>query len=390
LDLFQHRTAKYIAAPGNQRNGWNILKVIHDIDGTAVTTNSVEWLVDSNNDNITVSDSLLSSLSMSGFNTISGVSYHVGGTAQYTVSVQNAYSNIYTADNTIDFNSSNCSTPQVPVPLIDTVAGEDETKAITITSQASINENVLLGGTISVAVNIDHPTKNNIYAGAQESITGLLVYNLPDTSTNLFENFSGEDYRIEVSEYITQEHVVSVPNIWDSYESLNDKNGMLVYNQKLMAPRSAINAGNFTTLINGPVTNVDYSGITTGTRTYYRKVQNTSGGSQSDLSIVVNGSGAIVQHGSSYGLAGISVTAKIPTTVSDQTTGWLDLSQPFATGQYATGDGCLQGSFDSTLNATNTITFGTRFLNDDEYIVIKIECDATFAGHIDSITVNWG
>ena len=105
---------------------------------------------------------------------------------------------------------------------------------------------------------------------------------------------------------------------------------------------------------------------------------------------MVNGTGTIVQHGSSYGTTGISITAKIPTTVSSQSTGWLDLSQPFATGQYASGDGCLQGSLDSSLNATNTMTFGTKFLNDDEYIVIKIECDATFTGNISSITVNWG
>jgi hypothetical protein len=105
---------------------------------------------------------------------------------------------------------------------------------------------------------------------------------------------------------------------------------------------------------------------------------------------VINGSGNIVQQSASYGANGISITAKIPTTVSSQTTGWMDLSQPFTTGQYSTGDGCLQGSLDSSLNATNTMTFGTKFLNDDEYIVIKIECDATFTGHINSITVDWG
>jgi hypothetical protein len=390
LDLFQHRTARYVAAPGDQRNGWNILKVIHEIDSVQSVTNSVEWLIDSNADAITLSASSLSSLSMLGFHTISGVAYHIGGTAQYEVSVQNAYSNVYTADNNITFNSSNCSVDQVAVPQIDLGAGEDETKEITITTQAEINENVLLNDTISAAVNIDHPTKSNIYAGAQEIISGLLVYNLTDSSTNLSENFTGEDRRLEAGEYVVQAHVTNASNIWDSYESLSDKNGMIVYNQKLMAPRSSLNNGNFTTIINGPLSNANYSGITTGTRTYYRKVQNTSGGSQSDLSIVINGSGNIVQQSASYGANGISITAKIPTTVSSQTTGWMDLSQPFTTGQYSTGDGCLQGSLDSSLNATNTMTFGTKFLNDDEYIVIKIECDATFTGHINSITVDWG
>jgi len=390
LDLFQHRTAKYIADPSDQRNGWNILKVIHEIDGVSQTTNSVEWLVDSNSDAMTLSVSSLTSLSMLGSHTISGVTYHIGGTAQYSVNVQNAYSNVYTSDNNVTFNASNCTVDLFPVPQIDISGGEDETKEITVTTEAEINQNELYNGTISVAVNVNHPTKNNIYAGAQEIISGLLVYNLSDSSSNLSENFSGENRRLEAGEYVTQSHVTNASNIWDSYESLNDKNGMIVYGKKLMAPRSSINNGNFTTMINGPLNNANYSGITTGTRTYYRKVQNTSGGSQSDLSIVINGSGNIVQQGTTYGTSGISVTAKIPTTSSSQTTGWMDLSQPFTTGQYSTGDGCLQGSLDSSLTATNTITFGTKFLNDDDYIVIKIECDATFTGHINSITVDWG
>jgi hypothetical protein len=390
LDLFQHRTARYVAVPAEQRNGWNILKVIHEINSTQTVTNSVEWLVDSNTDAITLSASSLASLSMLGSRTLSGVTYHTGGTAQYTVSVQNAYKNVYTADNNITFNSSNCTSAQVSVPQIDLGAGEDETKVITITTLSTINQNILLNAAISTAINVDHPTKSNISAGAQETISGLLVYSLSDSSTKLSENFSGEDRRLEAGEYVVQGHVTTASNIWDSDESLNDKNGMIVYNQKLMAPRSSLNSGNFSTITNGPSSNANYSGITTGTRTYYRKVQNTSGGSQSDLSIVINGSGTIVQHGSSYGTAGVSISAKIPETTSSQTTGWMDLSQPFATGQYSAGDGCLQGALDSSLNATNTITFGTKFLNDDEYIVIKLECDATFTGHINSITVDWG
>ena len=327
---------------------------------------------------------------MTGLSVISGVSYHTGGTAQYTVSVQNAYSNVYTANNNIVFSSSNCTTNQVPMPQIDLAAGEDETKEITITTLSTVSQNILLNESFSTSINIDHPTKTNIVSGAEETISGLLVYNISDSSNDIAENFTGETYRLEAGEYIVQDHVTNVSNEWDSYGSLNDKDGMLVYNQKLVAPRSAVNNGNFASILNGPTSNVDYSGITTGTRTYYRKIRNTSGGSQSDLLISVNGSGTIVQQGSSYGTSGLSISIKIPTTTSDQTTGWLDLSQPFATGQYSTGDGCLQGALDSSLNCTNTITFGTKFLNNNEYAVLKIECDASFTGHIDSVSVDWG
>ena len=52
------------------------------------------------------------------------------------------------------------------------------------------------------------------------------------------------------------------------------------------------------------------------------------------------------------------------TTSGGQSTGWMDLSSAFSTGQVGDNDGCLEGSLDSSLNATNTVTFGNlRFYN---------------------------
>ena len=67
----------------------------------------------------------------------------------------------------------------------------------------------------------------------------------------------------------------------------------------------------------------------------------------------------------------------------------MDLATAFATGQVGDNDGCLNGSFDSSLNATNTATFGTQFAANNEYIVIKIQADASFTGHISQITIAW-
>ena len=67
----------------------------------------------------------------------------------------------------------------------------------------------------------------------------------------------------------------------------------------------------------------------------------------------------------------------------------MDLAVAFATGQTSDGDGCLEGSLDSSLNATNTATFGTQSVGASEYVMIKIEADASFTGYISSMSVSW-
>jgi hypothetical protein len=321
---------------------------------------------------------------------ISGVKYYTGGTAIYNVDVENAYRNVYTSDNWVTFTDTNCSVPLFAIPEIDLSIGEGQDKIISIVSQATINADKLLNESFSVAFNMTHPIKNNIVSGSPSTVDNILLYNKADTSSHTSETFLGESYRVISGDYMLQTDVTS-SNYWDSSASLLSNNGMLVYNESLISPTNvSVHSGDFTSVANSPADNVNYSTITTGVRTYYRRIQNTSGGSQTDLSIVIDGSGAIVQQGGSYGVTEISVSAKIPRTNDLQETGWLDLSQPFATGQYTDTDGCLQGSLDSTLNANNTMTFGTKFINSGEYIIIKIECDASFTGQVDSITVDWG
>ena len=67
----------------------------------------------------------------------------------------------------------------------------------------------------------------------------------------------------------------------------------------------------------------------------------------------------------------------------------MDLASPFSTGQVSDNDGCLQGSLDDSLNATNTVTFGTQFVTASEYIVVMIKADASYTGNISQITADW-
>ena len=171
--------------------------------------------------------------------------------------------------------------------------------------------------------------------------------------------------------------------------------GLMFYNSRLRAPRQGANNGDFRStadggsITNGPSDNVNYSGITSGTRTFYRYFQNNSGGAKTDFSLVINGSGTIVSQGTNLGTGNISVLVKLPTTSANQFTGWMDLALAFATGQTGDGDGCLNGSLDSSLSATNSATFGTVFVDSNEYIMIKVEADASFTGNINSIALTW-
>ena len=67
----------------------------------------------------------------------------------------------------------------------------------------------------------------------------------------------------------------------------------------------------------------------------------------------------------------------------------MDLAIAFATGQTTDGSGCLNGSLDASLNATNDITFGTQSAGANEYIVIKVEADASWTGNISQMSISW-
>lgn len=389
LDLFKHRTGRYTISPTDQRPGWNYARVYHTIS-TSTYTNYIEWVNDSDSNALSLSTSALASLSMSGNTTLSGVKYHTGGTAVYSATVTNAYKNVYSTSN-ISFTTSNCSISSQSFPSIG--VGEDHTKALNITGNATINVSALLNESISASVNVPHPLKSNLSSAGSQSIGGLLVWAYSNNSTAQQENFRNELYRIKSGNYNIQSDATS--NAWDSTISVASgtsgyTDGLMFYNSRLYAPKMGANSGNFSTITNGPASNVDYSSITSGERSFFRHFQNNSGGSKTGFSLVINGaSGTIVNSGTSLSSSNLKVFVKLPATSNSQSTGWMDLATAFSTGQVGDNAGCLEGSLDNSLNATNTVTFGTQFVAANEYIVIKIVADASFTGYISQITTSW-
>jgi len=394
FNTFKHRTGSYTIATGSQRNGWNYARVTHTVGSSTTTTNYIEWVNDTNANALTSDNSAMDTLVMGGNTNLSGIKYHRSGSAQYRVRVQNAYRNIYSTSN-ITFTGTNCSIPAQAFPSINNGGGEDESKILHLTGSATITTDPMLNAAITASVNVPAPIKSNISNGSPQGIPGILMYNLSNTSTVTSETFRAENYRLISGSYPTQAAVTSSSNTWDSTTSLLTVDGLLFYNSRLYAPKLGGVSGDFRnttdggSIQNGPSSNLNYSGINSGIRTFYRYFQNNSGGSKTGFTITINGSGTIVSSGTSLSTSNIHVFLKLPTTTNSFETGWMDLATSFSTNQTADNDGCLEGSLDSSLNATNTATFGVESIGSNEYIMIKLEALATWTGYINQISISW-
>ena len=396
FSTFKHRQGTYLITSASQRDGWNYARITHTVGSSVNTTNYVEWLIDPNNVALTAAGSAMDGLSMTGTKNLSGVKYNTGGSASYRVRVANAYRNVYSTSN-ITYSGTNCSVPSVSFPTINYGAGEDEGKLLHLTGSVTITGDPMLNSSITVSTNVPHPLKSNLSSAGSQSIGGILLYDLSDTATSTSESFRGESYRRVSGSYNSQSDVTSGGNVWSSSTSLVDVDGLLFYNSRLYAPRQGTVSGDFRntadggSISNGPGSNVNYSGITAGTRTFYRYFQNTSGGSKSNFNLTINGSGTIVTHSTSLtaSTSNLQVFIKLPQTADPFETGWMDIATAFATGQTDDGAGCLAGSLDSSLAATNEVTFGTESVGSNEYVMILIKADATFTGYLSSMSVSW-
>jgi hypothetical protein len=395
LDVFQHRTGQYSVDPNDQRNGWNYARVIHRIGVSDTTTNYVEWVNDSDGTTLSATNGSLGSLSMSGDLRLSGVKYHTGGSATYNVDVDNAYRNIYSTSN-ISVSTSNVSVSSQAFPSIDWAGGEDESKQLQITGSATINSTKILNSSISVGINVPHPLKSNLSNAQNNSISGILVYNLSNNSTTTSETFRRENYRIVSGNYAAQSDVTSSGNAWDSTELLSANGGLLYYNERLYYPTDSDvpNSGDFSTITNGPASNADYSALT-GDRHFYRYFTNTGASSQTNFRLTFSGDSStrIVPASTSLSSTNIHVFVKLPTTTNSKETGWLDLAVASASdeNQLNDGDGAYVGTPSNlTINATHEGTFVTQTVEQNENLVIRIVAGDSWTGYISSISITWG
>lgn len=399
LTVFYHRTGQYSIASTDQQTGWNFLKVVHDISGDVSFTNYVAWVVDGDSTAVTVSSGTLHSLVMTGLKYLTGVKYYTGGTAKYNCRLSSAYVNAYSDGNAVTFGgSTNLTFGSRELSAI--TGSEDETKIEYINNHpATISSNRLIPGTVTARVSCTKPIGANLVNGGASSIGEVFLYNYSANSTDLFEDFRDEDYRLYASDYNYQADVAA--SGWDSTidwsGSIYEPDPLVCFDSFLSSlpnlPDSGGGNGDFTNFAYGPPGNVDYSDFS-GNLVYYRKIKNNSGGSRSNFELTLNGTGTIVTGSSLLGAnSNVLVEVKLPRTSAPvQYTGWCVFTPFEQLGNPqipADGAGILDGAFDSSLPATNAGTIGTLFIPNDDYIVLRLTANAQWTGKITSLSLTW-
>ncbi len=397
--IFQHRTGRYLIHSSSQRNGWNYARVLHYADGNTLTTNYVEWVNDSNSDALAATtNSIVPGLS--GTVHLSGIEYYTSGNAVYRVTVSNAYRNVYDK-NEITFTTSFCSMSGQPKPTINALlGGEDHTKVLHITASGQITQDIMLTGTLTASVNISHPFKSNLVGAGQADVGGILLYRLSGSSIAEREFFQKENFRIQSSSFNAQSDITAASSVWDSTKHMTasnggHSNGLQFFSSSLRSPLNTLFEGDFRSandggsVTHGPDENPNYS-TQTGLRTFYRFFKNRSGETQYTAQVAISGSNtSIVNSSTSLNASRIRCFLKVPSGTAGST-GWLDLARAFSFGSYEDNDGCFDGSFDSSLNASNVANFGIQGIANNESMCMRIEADSTWEGQLDYIEVAFG
>lgn len=394
-----HRTAKIKIAKEDQSNGFNLLKVVHSIPTGDLSTNFIEWVNDNNNETITV-DSASLSLSLSGQRYVSGIQYYTTGTYEYGSIIKNAYKNVFSTEN-ISSRGTNLTAATHIFPQIE--EGEDQNKNINFITSGSVANERIIGSSVEIDLEIPHPLKG-YFTGGNAAQSGVLFYTMADDSTSTKETFIEEKYRLVSGSYDTQSDISE--GEWNSSIHMNTSSsypgnfeghsdGLMIFDG-LYRP-TAYRSGDFRsvndggTLGFGPDNNPDYSSITSGTRTYYRKFINT-GLDVRDFKIKMTGSAYIVNNNSSFSANKIKVYVKLPYNGENQTA-WLDISKPYVYNQTTENNsGAFVNSFNTNItnNTTNIITLGTNTIKTGDAIVLKIEADASWSGRLDEIEIIFG
>jgi hypothetical protein len=396
-DIFKHRTAKFVIDPTDQNKGWNYAKIEHVYGATTYTTNFIQWFndTDASSNSMTLQNPRVTFVG-GGSKYLSGVEYFRSAALTYSAEVANFYKHTYPTGNVLTFNNDS---------LVDAVSsqaapalgdGEDFTKLFEVTGSTDTNDNIVLNGSTTLSLNLTHPLKTNLSSTGSVTTSQILIYNSDTANSNTVENFELENYRITSGSYSTQSSVTAGVATWQSNEPISDSGGdghpggLMYYNSRLYSPLEGANGGNFGALSNGPAGNQDYSSLS-GTRTFYRKVQNLTGSPVYDMKITTTKNTRI--NNSSLSTNNVKFFIKNPAT-----TGWMDISQNFTYGSTSDDSGAListandntSTSSTSTSNSVHCITFGIAPIANNEYVVIRIEADASWDKYIETIQFQLG
>ena len=412
-----YRTASYKVDTLDQQNGFNYLRVKHDLGGGDVReTNYLQWVNDDNSSTITFSGDIND---VGGnINYLSGIGYYTSPSGSFDITAANVYKYVYsnsasavsfptTSNSTITsiglsgdgVSATNTSSTVASLPSLNTSVTDAYDDNLIISASFTFDQSTSLpnvnasGATLSCRVN--HPLKGNQTSSSVAS-DNIIIYTVSDNSTDTVEHFNGETKRLVSSTYSSQSDVTNVSNQWNSEESLDGTDnghnkGLMIYNGELVVPSG--NYQNSPGALLAPAGNPNYTSVSNSTREYIRWIKNDSGSSKFGFDITLYGTATIVDNTTSLASTNrIQVYAKLPQTSVPSSTGFMDLATSFATGQTGDNDGCLVGTLNSSVSSsgtTNTATFGTEAILNNNYILIKIVADKSWSGDLSRMDITW-
>lgn len=442
------RTMNYRVVAADQRAGHNWVRVVHTVSGTDYTTNYVEWVNDPNGASVTFSNVDLANFTDSDTSHLSGIEYFNSPSTTFKYRVNNMHRNVYhrgssalgfigltnVAITNLEITGTGIQDPsdvtetlRTAVPSILTNSDTNYTLPMDVTGSFNYSQSKTLPGTygtsandVSISTKAYHPITNPNGAAQAATKSNFLVWTPTQSGSSnqqSVEDFSAEAYRLEDSTYATTTDITN--KSWDSTQSLvgngsggnaGHNTGLAIYNGNLIPPSQAGSSGNFSTGLQGPSGNVDYSlsNVSNNTRTYLRAFYNPNAGdSASNIVLSMTGTASLKSDGgpSNAGTLGnntnihIKVKLVYHSAESTKTTGWLDAGEQ-ATGGNTDGSGCsgesLSGLNVVWNNNTKTVQinhptgrglYGTSSPFNRNYVIIKIEAHKEWTGKFTAMSI---
>lgn len=393
FDLFKYRTGTWTIAPADQRSGWNYVQVIHE-SGVSSTSNFYEWIVDPTTTATTFGGEALDGLSMTGSKFISGVEYHTGGTAQYDITVSNAYRNVFSDSSTAIAHptTTNCSISNASLGSMTLESDDFVLTNAAVTVSPDFNSRIL-GGDITVSTRVDRTLNSDLTSTGASGGYALLVDTNSGSGSNTAEGFSEESYRqdstISLVSTSYSSSPGSQPSVWNETTSLLSgvaADGLMISEGKLQYPTEGTLGGNFQ-VANGPAGNVDYSGAT-GDRSYVRYFYAASTHQNFTFNVTATGT-TFVTMGTGLSSSNVHFELLAPNTTQDvgATIEWKDMVAAYtddnSIGAYAASQGgTIPTNWGSTIGTRSTSTSGN-------VIAVRITASAAWTGSISNISVTF-
>ena len=392
--LFQYRTANLVVNSADCRDGWNWVRVTQVIGPTSrpVVNFYGDFVRDNNTTATTFTSENMSGFVGSGSKYISGVQYFTGGSASYTVTINNLYRNTYySASDAITY--ANNSTPLQAISN-DALGNSSGNQALAVTPSKTVNitsTGTRLNPTAGSTITARTTARRSVQTSATStggSITNILLDNVAASSTITLEDFNDEVYRLPSNSNFNLSGT-GVTGAWTSSNSIANagsvgyNDGLNVYNGTLVIPSI-----NFSTIANGPASNPNYSTGVSGQRTYYRFFSMSTARSNFNITVTGTATPRASSYSMTTGTNDIKIEIKLPNS-SGEGTGWMDVTALFATGAWTDGSGCLlSGSF--AMNAARTITVGTKSTGSPSVngiVFLRITVPQAWTGNLNTITL---